>query len=228
MLEEVEPFRKIMRYFTLIGFTSKKYYHRTAHRVISTFCYLFFGVLLWTLTIMSIPHKFADSKTFAMYVLYVPTVFGLVLKSLKVFFHFKPIEDFLEFSDTLFSAQDFQPYFDRAIRRARIISNIQLTGYSFVYFGGILSVAHRGRLAIPLIFLGDGEKLFWAHWIYGTTIGGFLTITLLAALNLLPICSLLVIHEYVLYMNDSIAVINRLNQYDKLKKFLEFQQNFKT
>jgi len=223
MLEAQQPFKRILSFFTFFGFTNRKL--SIQHRIASTFVYLIFGVLFWTLIILSII-KLNENEL--IYFLIAPTVVGLFLKSLKLFISFKPIEDFFQFSDEIFSAKEFQPYLYRAVKRASLLTAIQLFGYTFLQSTGTLSSALDRKLSAPMITIGDKKRWFWLYWFYACPISGFYSAYLFAGFNLLPICLLLIVHEYVKYMNDFLRTVNGSNQYEKLNVFMTIQGNFKT
>jgi len=196
------------------------------HRIAATFFFIFFGVFLWISIILSIFQL--NEKEVLVYFLFTPTVFGILLKTLKLFVSFKPIQDFFQFCDEIFSAKEFQLYLERAIKKASLLTTVQFIGYTFLQTMGILSSALDRKLSIPMLTIGDTKKWFWLYWFYESPIGGTYSTFLLAAFNLLPICLLLIVHEYVKYMNDFLRTINGSNQYEKLKVFMTIQGNFKT
>jgi len=223
MLKTRQPFKIILSFFTFFGFTSRKL--SVKHRIAATFFYLFFGVFLWISITLSIFQL--NGNEVMVYFLFTPTVFGILLKTLKLFVSFKPIEDFFQFCDEIFSAKEFQLYLDRAIKKALLLAKVQFIGYTFLQTIASLSSALERKLSVPMMKIGDEKNWFWLYWFYESPIGGFYTTYLIAALNLLPICLLLIVHEYVKYMNDFLRTINGSNQYEKLQVFMTIHGNFK-
>jgi len=223
MLETRQPFKEILSIFRIIGFTSKKLSVR--HRIASTFAYLFFGLFMWISIVLSI---FQLNETEVVnYFLFVPTVVGSILKTSKLFMSFKSIDDFFEFCDKNFSSKEFEPYLDRAIKKASLFAKVQFIVYTIFHAIGALFAVLAGWLAAPMLMIGDKDKMFWVYWILQNP-GGVYSTFLLAGFNLLPICLLLIVHEYVKYMNDFLRTINESNQYEKLKLFMTIQGSFRT
>jgi len=223
MLKTQQPFKGILRFLTFFGFTSKKL--SVQHRIASTFTYLIFGLLFWSLIVLSIFQL--NENELVNYFLIAPTVFGMPFKTLKLFISIKPIEDFFEVCDEMFSAKEFQRYFDRAIMKASLLAKVHFIGYVFLQtIATFLSAVFR-KLTVPMLTIGDKEKMFWVLWILQNP-GGVYSTLLFAALSFLPICLLLIVHEYVKYMNDFLKTINGSNQYEKLKVFMTIHGNFRT
>jgi len=220
-MELRQPFKNMLLFFRIAGFTSRKL--SVAHRLAATFFFLFFGVFTWILIALAILQT-NGYNDLMMYFLFAPTICGLLLKATKIFSNFEPIEELFKFSDVIFDVSDFRPYYDRAIRRALLLSNIQLTGYMLLWVLGTIASCLRKNLAIPMFMIGNKDNLFWSYWTCQSLIGGAYVTYLFAAINLLPICMLLVIHEYSVYMND---VVRKFNSFTEVRRFMQIQSEFK-
>jgi len=223
MLKAREPFKTILMFFFLFGFTSKKL--SLARRVSSTIIFVLFGVTFWILIILSIAQH-SESRDITIYVLVAPTIFGMLLKSIKLFSNFKDIDDLFDSCEVIFSDKSFQPHLDRALRKAKFISYLQMGGFLFLWVVGCVSTAVRRKFSVPMFLIGDTKDYFWFAWAYEHG-SGVLSTSLLAHVNLLPICLLLVFHEYIIFMNDFVMSFSRFNHREKLKQFIKLQSEFK-
>jgi len=152
---------------------------------------------------------------------FVPAVSGLALKAFYVLAKFDKFNKLIDNFDETFVDANF---LRKALKKAMLLAKVQFYPLTAVYLAGTLSSFFTHQQTVPMFMIqvsGREEEIFWIYKII-QDVGSCYSTYLFLILDLMPICLMMIIAEYLECLNEDFKSLK--NPENKRESFIKLIQ----